>query len=153
MNNNTTKSCHGLHGLKNFFDQGEMNRLDAMGGRMIYEELSGKIIGAAMEVHAALGAGFLEVIYERALPNELSLRKINFERQAPISINYKQTPTGQHRADFIVDVKIILEIKAVSALIPEHYAQIVHYLTATGLRLALLLNFKAPSLQYKRIIR
>jgi GxxExxY protein len=71
----------------------------------------------------------------------------------PITALYKQEQIGEYRADFLVDGKIILEIKATIAFVPEHYAQALHYLAATGLRLALLLNFGAQSLQFKRIIR
>ena len=120
---------------------------------MLYEELSGMVIGAAMEVHKLLGSGFLESVYEHALALELTERQIPFERQAPIAVTYKQTQVGEYRPDFIVDRKIILEIKATTALIAEHYAQVSHYLTATRLRLALLLNFGTTSLQFKRIIR
>jgi GxxExxY protein len=128
-------------------------RLDTMSAEMLYEELSGTVIGAAMEVHKLLGSGFLESVYERALASELTGRQIPFERQVPITVMYKQTQVGEYRADSLVDGKIILEIKATTALIAEHYAQALHYLTATGRRLALLLNFGTRSLQLKRIIR
>jgi GxxExxY protein len=119
---------------------------------MIHEELTRSIIGAAMEVHRLLGPGFLESVYEHALAAELTERQIQFQRQTPISVRYKQTEVGEYRADFLVDRKVILEIKATTALIEEHHAQVLHYLAATGLRLALLLNFGAKSLQFKRII-
>ena len=120
---------------------------------MLHEELSGKIIGAAMEVHKQLGPGFLESVYEHALAIELTERQEPYNRQAPIAVIYKQIQIGEYRADFLVDCKIILEAKATASLIPEHYAKVLHYLTATGLRLALLINFGAQSLQFKRIIR
>ena len=120
---------------------------------MLYEELSGGVIGAAMEVHRELGAGFLESVYEHALAVELTVRGISYERQAPIRVMYKQAQVGEYRADFLVAGKVLLEIKATPALIAEHQAQALHYLTATGLRLALLLNFGTQSLQFKRIIR
>ena len=128
-------------------------RLDTMGAEMLYEELSGTVIGAAMEVHKLLGSGFLESVYERALALELTGRQIPFERQVPITVMYKQAQVEEYRADFLVDGKIILEIKATAALIEEHHAQALHYLTATGLRLALLLKFGTRPLQFKRIIR
>ncbi len=120
---------------------------------MLYEELSGAVIGAAIEVHKLLGSGFLESVYERALALELSSRHVPFERQAPITVMYKQTRVGEYRVDLLVDGRIILEIKATNTLVAEHYAQALHYLNATGLRLALLLNFGTRSLQYKRVIR
>ena len=106
-----------------------------------------------MEVHRSLGPGFLESVYENALARELTNLKIPFVRQAPIPVIYKQDTIGEYRADFLVDNKIILEIKATSTLIPEHEAQVIHYLTATQLRLALLLNFGTKSLTFKRLIR
>jgi GxxExxY protein len=124
-----------------------------MGAEMLYEELSGAVIGAAMEVHKLLGPGFLESVYERALALELTGRRISFARQVPVRVMYKQEEVGEYRADFLVDGRIILEIKATAALVAEHYAQALHYLAATGLRLALILNFGAGSLQFKRIIR
>jgi GxxExxY protein len=124
-----------------------------MGAEVLYEELSGTVIGAAMEVHKLLGSGFLESVYERALALELTGRQIPFERQMPIAVLYKQAQVGEYRADFLVGGKIILEIKATTSIAAEHYAQALHYLTATGLRLALLLNFGASSLQIKRTIR
>jgi GxxExxY protein len=120
---------------------------------MLYEELSGTVIGAAMEVHKLLGSGFLESVYERAPAWELTGRQIPFGRQVPITVMYRQAQVGEYRADFLVDGKIIVAIKATSTLIAEHYAQALHYLTTTGLRLALLLNFGIRSLQFKRIIR
>ncbi len=120
---------------------------------MLYEELSGTVIGAAMEVHKQLGPGFLEAVYERALVLELTTRKIPFERQAPIAIMYKEMDVGKYRADFLVDGKVILEIKATASLVAADLAQALHYLTATRFRLALLLNFGGKSLQFKRVIR
>ncbi len=120
---------------------------------MLYEELTSTVIGAAMEVHKLLGSGFLECVYERALALELTARQMPLERQVQITVMYKDAQVGEYRADFLVDGKIILEIKATTALRPEHYAQALHYLAARRLRLALLLNFGARSLQFKRIIR
>ena len=84
---------------------------------------------------------------------ELTGRQIPFERQVPIKVMYKQSQVREYRADFLVDGKIILEIKATTSLIAEHCAQALHYLAAMGLRLALLLTFGARSLLLKRIIR
>jgi GxxExxY protein len=120
---------------------------------LLYKELSGAAIGAAMEVHTLLGPGFLESVYEHALALELKARAIAFEKQVPITISYKQEIIGEYRADFLVDGKIILEIKSTTVIIPEHCAQALHYLAATGMRLALLINFGSQSLQFKRIIK
>ncbi len=121
--------------------------------KILYEELSYASLGAALEVHRILGSGFLEAVYEKALAQELSLRKIPFERQVPLQVTYKAVGIGHYRVDFAIDGKIILEIKAVSALNSAHESQAHHYLAATGLRLAILLNFGARSLKIKRVIR
>jgi GxxExxY protein len=89
---------------------------------MLYEEFSGTVTGAAMEAHKLLGSGFLESVYERAPALELTGRQIPFGRQVPITIMYKQAQVGEYRPDFLVDGKIIVEIKATAALIAEHYA-------------------------------
>jgi GxxExxY protein len=119
----------------------------------LYKDLSYLTIGAAIEVHKVLGPGFLESVYEQALAHEFSMRNISFLRQAAISVRYKDIEVGKYRADFFVENKIILEIKAVDTLVTTHESQAHHYLIATGLRLAILLNFGSKSLQVKRIIR
>lgn len=106
-----------------------------------------------MEVHTVLGSGFLEVVYQKALAHELKLRGIIFYEQIRLPVTYKGEPMGEYIADFIVESKIILEIKSISKLNASHQAQAMHYLAATGNRLALLINFGEPSLAYKRIIK
>ena len=120
---------------------------------LLYEDLSYAIVGAALEVHRLLGPGFLEAVYEQALAHELGLRGIPFERQVSLLVMYKQISVGEYRADFVIDGRIILEIKAASAMNTAHEAQAHHYLAVTGLRLALLFNFGTKSLQIKRHIR
>ncbi len=121
--------------------------------QLLYEALTFAIIGAAMEVHRILGPGFLEAVYQSALEHELTLRGIPFEAQKRLAVVYKDQIVGEYIADLVIDGKVILELKAVSALNPAHQAQAHHYITATGLRLALLINFGAPSLEWQRIIR
>jgi GxxExxY protein len=112
------------------------------------------IIGAAMEVHTQLGHGFLEGVYQEALAIEFSLRPIPFEREAEISITYKGEPlTCKYRADFVCFGEVIVELKALSALTSVEEAQVLNYLKATGYQRALLINFGAPSLQTKRLVR
>jgi GxxExxY protein len=106
-----------------------------------------------MEVHTLLGPGFLEAVYEAALAHELSLRGLPYERQKRLPVRYKDQLVGDYLADLVVAHDIVLELKAVSALRPEHEAQAHHYLAATGLHLAILLNFGSPSLQQKRVVR
>lgn len=120
---------------------------------LLYKELTFSIIGAAMEVHKILGPGFLEAVYQTALERELTLRSIPFQRQVHLPVTYKDLLIGEYIADFVVDDKVIVEIKAVSNLIANHQAQAMHYLAATGLRLALLLNFGSNSLQHQRVIK
>lgn len=121
--------------------------------QLVYKELSYKIIGAAMEVHRTLGPGFLEKVYQAALAHEFRLQHISFKEFQSIPVSYKGVPIGNYEADFIIEGKIILELKAVPKLHPKHEAQAIHYLSATGIELAILLNFGAPSLQYKRVVR
>jgi GxxExxY protein len=106
-----------------------------------------------MEVHNVLGPGFLEAVYQSALAHELNLREIPFEQQKMLPVLYKGFPAGNYVADFCVEDTIIVEIKAISKLLPQHEAQALHYLAATGFRLALLINFGRKSLEYKRLVR
>ena len=120
---------------------------------ILFKELSFAIVGAAMEVHRILGPGFLEAVYQAALEHELTLRGIPFEAQKRLSVVYKGQIIGEYLADLVIDGKIILELKAISKLNKAHEAQAHHYLAATGLRLTILLNFGAESLQQQRIVR
>lgn len=111
------------------------------------------IIGAAMEVHRELGPGFLESIYQQALAIELGLRSIPFAREVQFPIHYKgQQLGGLHRADLVSHNSIVVELKALPAIGKAEAAQLVHYLKATGNRLGLLLNFGAPSLEFRRVV-
>jgi GxxExxY protein len=120
---------------------------------LLYKELTFAVIGAAMEVHRILGSGFLEAVYQAALEKELLLKGIPFERQVELPVLYKGETIGIYKADLVIDKKFVVEIKSVSRLNASHQAQAMHYLAATGLRLALLLNFGSTSLQHQRIIK
>jgi len=120
---------------------------------ILFKELSFAIIGAAMEVHRLLGPGFLESVYQAALAHELTLRGIQFEKSKKLPVYYKGLLVGDYEADMVVEGKIILELKAVSALHPRHEAQALNYLAATGFELAIVINFGADSLQQKRVAR
>ncbi len=110
------------------------------------DELTEKIIGAAIEVHRILGPGLLESIYEEALCIELGLRGVPFQRQAEVAVHYKgNTLTGQ-RLDLLVDNQVVVELKSVSKLPEVAMAQVLSYLKATGLKRALLINFGMPRL-------
>lgn len=120
---------------------------------LLYKDLTYAVIGAAMEVHTILGPGFLESVYQAALARELTLRGIPFVQQVHLPVYYKEVLTGEYIADFVVDGKLIIEIKAVSRMNSAHTAQAMHYLAATGHRLALLINFGSGSLEHRRIIK
>jgi len=117
-----------------------------------FEELSSKIIGAAIEVYRELGPGFLENIYEEALKIEFSGRNLYFDSQKEIKIKYLGTEIGTHRLDLLVEKKIIVELKAVKEFSDIHFAQLRSYLRATGLKVGLLLNFAKPTLEIKRLV-
>ncbi len=121
-------------------------------GKYSFEDLSGKVIGAAIEVHTELGPGFLETIYEEALKIELSEHGLRYEAQKEIAIEYLGVEVGVHRIDLVVENSIILELKAVKELAEIHFAQLRSYLKATGLRTGLLLNFAKPTLEIKRVV-
>ena len=119
------------------------------------DRLAHEVIGAALEVHRILGPGFLESVYEEALLVELGLRMIPVQRQVPLPLVYKGVEIGQGRLDLLVQGRLIVEIKTVETLAPIHKAQAISYLKATGLQLALLINFNAAVLKdgIKRIVR
>ena len=116
-----------------------------------YSELTGKIIGCAMEVHNALGNGFQEVIYQRALEYEMELQKIAFAREVEMPVFYKQKDIGSRRVDFLVDDKICVELKALIKLEDVHLAQAINYLEAFNLEVGLLINFGNTKLEFKRV--
>jgi len=120
--------------------------------KVIYRELSYRVMKAVFEVHNALGPGFVEGVYEEALAYELELHGVPFERQKVVTVSYKGRAVGTHRLDFVVDGKIVLELKAVSALTDVFKQQTLSYLKATGLRLGILINFGTPRVEYIRIV-
>jgi GxxExxY protein len=128
------------------------------GSKMINEayqhsELTGKIIGCAMEVHKILGNGFQEVIYQRALAKEMTLQGISFSREHEMSIYYKGEDIGTRRVDFFVEGSIMVELKAITQLEDVHLAQAINYLEAYKMEIGLLINFGNTSLQFKRVMK
>ena len=115
-------------------------------------ELTGKIIGCAMEVHKALGNGFQEVIYQRAPEIEMHLQGLDFSREHEIEIFYKGENIGTRRVDFFVEGKIMVELKAIIQLEDVHLAQAINYLEAYNMQIGLLINFGSQSLQFKRVM-
>jgi len=119
---------------------------------LLYSDLTYKVIGAAMEVHKNLGAGFLESVYEEALAYEFELQNILYERQKNIAVYYKNKKVKQFISDFMVDEKVVVEIKAIKNITDIERAQLINYLKATGLKVGMLFNFGADSLEYKRFV-
>ena len=120
---------------------------------LLERALSERVLGACMEVSNVLGPGFLERVYHRALVEELRLRQIQVQSPYPIPVQYKGVSIGNYVADLVVEERMLLELKALAALAPEHEAQLLNYLKATGLRVGLLINFGTPRLQWKRMVR
>lgn len=118
---------------------------------LAHGELSQKIISAALAVHRQLGHGFLEKVYRNALEIELREAGVGCNVEVPLKVNYRGQEVGVYYADMIVERKIVVEVKAVSTLLPVHEVQLVNYLKATGMRLGLLINF-GQSVKVKRRI-
>ena len=116
-------------------------------------ELTGKIIGCAMEVHRHLGNGFQEIIYQRALDIEMMYQNLKFTREQVMNIFYKTENIGIRKVDFFVEGKVMVELKAVGELTDVHLAQAINYLEAYGFDIGLLINFGARSLQFKRVYK
>ncbi|HHG84893.1 MAG TPA: GxxExxY protein [Bacteroidetes bacterium] len=124
-----------------------------MSEKFKYKDISEKIIGAAFEVHNFLGNGFQEVIYQRALAWEMRQRGLDFAREISQDIYYKNLsePIGTRRADFVVEGKVLVELKAIIRLEDVHLAQVLNYLKAYRLEVGLLINFGGKSLSFKRL--
>jgi GxxExxY protein len=122
----------------------------------LYGDLTYSVIGAAMNVHSTLGPGFLEKVYERALVVALGEAGIEAVPQAPVPVHYHGVLVGDYYADILVAGTVILELKTVDAISDVHSdvhrAQVINYLKATGLKVALLINFAGPKLQWERIV-
>lgn len=118
---------------------------------MKHEDLTHRIIAAAMKVHSTLGNGFQEVIYQRALEIEFPYHNLAYEREKEMSIFYRGQEIGTRRVDFFVEKLIMVELKAVIQLEDAHLAQAMNYLEAYKMEIGLLINFGAKSLQFKRV--
>jgi GxxExxY protein len=123
-----------------------------MVGEIIEKELSYQIMNAAFEVHNVLGSGFLESIYEDAMAIELRAQGHQVETQVRIPVTYKGQKVGEHVVDHVVDNRVILELKAVSEIAPIHKQQALSYLKATGLQLAIVINFGSERVQSARVV-
>jgi GxxExxY protein len=116
-----------------------------------YKDITEKIIGAAMKVHSALGNGFQEIIYQRALALQMEVDAISFIRECNMPVLYLNQQIGERRVDFFVENKICVELKAILNLEPVHFAQARNYLEAFNIEVGLLINFGSISLQFKRL--
>jgi GxxExxY protein len=125
-----------------------------MSGELKYKDITEKILGASFEVHKFLGNGFQEVIYQRALAYEMSQAGLDFNREIEQDIFYKDLdePIGTRRADFVVEGKVLVELKAIILLEDVHLAQALNYLKAYKLEVGLLINFGSKSLTFKRLV-
>jgi GxxExxY protein len=110
------------------------------------------VIGCAMRVSAALGCGFLERVYERALILELGKAGLDARSQVPFAVHYHDMVVGEYRADLVVEERILVEVKAAKTIDPAHQAQLLNYLKASKLRIGLILNFGTPRLGIKRMV-
>lgn len=115
------------------------------------EDVSGAVIGAAIEVHRNLGPGFVEAVYEEALAIELRERRIPFERQLPVTVAYRGHVVGMHRLDFFVGGQLVVELKVVKELTANHFAVVRSYLRAVDRSHGLILNFAKATLEMKRV--
>ncbi len=120
--------------------------------KLEYEELTDRIIAAAIEVHKTLGPGFLESVYENALSIEFESCDVPYEKQWEIPIFYKNEEIGKHRLDMFVFNRFVVELKAIKEVTNEHFAIVRSYLKATGQKHGLILNFSKPTLEIKRVI-
>ena len=116
------------------------------------EELTYKIRGCVYEVYRELGAGFLEKVYESALEIELAKQGLSVVRQQSLIVSYKGAVVGEFVVDLLVEGRIILELKAVSKLLPLHEAQLLNYLKVSNTKLGLLVNFSYPKAMVRRVI-
>lgn len=119
---------------------------------ILHKELSYRVIGCAQRVHRELGPGLPEGVYHKALSHEMVGAKIPFETEKVVEVFYDGILCGEFRIDLLADERIVLELKALSALNDEHLAQAISYLKATGLSLAILINFGRKSLETRRVV-
>lgn len=127
-----------------------MNKLNPRTEEEI-NELTRRIIGCAMAVHKALGNGFQEVIYQRALAIEFTMQNVAFEREMEMPLTYRGQNIGTRRVDFFVEQEVMVEIKAIEQLLPVHKAQAINYCEAYHIAHGLLFNFGSQSLEFKRV--
>ena len=127
--------------------------MDEKHDAMLHERLTEKVIGSAFEVINEMGSGFNEKVYENSLVVAASQNGLTVSAQHPIKVMFRGVCVGEFFADVFVEEKVIVELKAVKALLPEHEAQVINYLKASGIEVGLLINFGNPRLEFKRLSR
>lgn len=120
---------------------------------MLYEDITERILAASFAVMDELGHGFLESVYERALIVALRSEELQVQQQVPITVVFRGQSVGEFYADLLVENKVLVELKTVRMLAPEHQAQVINYLRATGIEVGLLINFGSPKMDYHRLVR
>jgi GxxExxY protein len=130
-----------------------MDGQDTQDTTLKHGEITGMVIGCAFDVMAELGAGFLESVYEKALTLAIRQKGLTVSVQHPIKVMFRGECVGDFFTDLLVANKVVVELKAVTALTPVHQAQVINYLNATGIEVGLLINFGNPKLEYKRFTR
>ena len=119
----------------------------------LYKELTYKIIGIAMEIHREMKSGYQEAVYEEIMCKELKKAKISFENQVKLDIYYKgEKLRKKYQADFIIDKKVLVELKGISRITDIERAQVINYLKATGIKIGLIINFGAKSIEWERVV-
>lgn len=119
---------------------------------LLYAEVTYQIRGAIFAVYNSLGYGHKEQVYQKALAKEFASKNISYKREASLNVSYKDEVVGNYRPDFIVDSKVIVELKAVEFMPKSYETQLLHYLKTTGYQLGLLVNFGGPKLVIRRLI-
>ena len=120
---------------------------------MLHSDLTRTIIGCAFDVQNELGSGFLESVYEKAMLVALTETGVAVESQTPVQVNFRGQPVGDFYVDLLVSGKVVVELKAVDRLMPQHKAQVINYLNATGIPVGLLINFGNPKVEFQRFTR
>lgn len=120
---------------------------------MLHSDLTRTIIGCAFDVQNELGSGFLESVYEKAMLVALTETGVAVESQVPVQVNFRGQPVGDFYVDLLVSGKVVVELKAVDRLMPQHKAQVINYLNATGIPVGLLINFGNPKVEFQRFTR
>ena len=129
-----------------------MNKVTNNKDKLIYAELTYKVRGALFAVYNELGFGHKEQVYQKALASEFVNAKILYQREKSLDVKYKNSVVGSYKPDFIVDDKLVLELKAVEFMPKSYETQLINYLKTTQFQLGLLVNFGAPKLYIKRLI-